>query len=90
MRRAQEEVSAEEFGEWVALFSAEPWGEERADFRAAIVASTVANCHAQGRKQFKAEDFMPRYGKPKRRQSIDEMQSRIMLSCSMNAAIVKG
>lgn len=89
MRQAQEKISAEEFAEWVAYFSAEPWGEERADLRSGIIAATVANCHAQGRKQFKAEDFMPSFGKPKRRQSVEEMKSRIMLSCSMNQSIKK-
>lgn len=90
VREAQQRISAEEFGEWVAFFTAEPWGEERADLRSGIIAATVANCHAQGRKQFKAEDFMPTFGRPKRRQSIEEMQSRIMLACSMNESIKKG
>lgn len=89
MRQAQQLISAEEFAEWVAFFTAEPWGEERADLRSGIIAATVANCHAQGRKQFHAEDFMPTFGKPKRRQAIEEMQSRMMLACSMNQSVKK-
>jgi len=34
--------------EWIAYYELEPWGEDRADVRAAIVASTVYNV-ARGR-----------------------------------------
>ncbi|WP_444541694.1 phage tail assembly protein T [Andreprevotia chitinilytica] len=38
----------------------EPWDEERADLRAGIVASTLANCHrAEGIDPFTPLDFMP-------------------------------
>lgn len=36
-------MTGEEFGLWAALYRIDPWSEERADLRAAIVASTVAN-----------------------------------------------
>lgn len=40
----------------------EPFGEERADLRAGIIASTVANVH-RSRKQrpMKPSDFMPKF-----------------------------
>jgi hypothetical protein len=52
--------------EWAAYFALEPFGEERADLRSAIVASTVANAN-RGRKTpaFKASDFMPKFTRPK-------------------------
>lgn len=39
----------------------EPFGERRADLRAAIVATTVANANrGKNQRPFKVEDFMPR------------------------------
>jgi hypothetical protein len=51
--------------EWAAYFDVEPWGEERADLRAGIIASTVANVNRGRRKPFKPSDFMPEFTKPK-------------------------
>lgn len=51
-----------ELGEWAALWSVSPWGESRADLRAGIVASTVANVHRDLKRRptpFKPLDFMP-------------------------------
>lgn len=59
--------------QWVAYFGLEPFGEERADLRAGIVSSVVANCNrAKGGKAFEPKDFMPKFGKRKRatRQSM--------------------
>ncbi len=47
--------------EWIAYNQLEPIGEERADLRAGIIASTVANVHRGKRKAFKASDFMPKF-----------------------------
>lgn len=52
-------VDSRELTEWVAFHNLHPWGEERADLRAGIVASTVANCHST-KGTFKPSDFMPR------------------------------
>jgi len=43
----------------------EPFGEDRADFRSAIVASTVANAFRdpKKRKPYKPDDFMPKFGR---------------------------
>ena len=48
----------------MALYRLEPWGEERADLRAGIVASTVANAMMRkpDRTPFVPNDFMA-YGK---------------------------
>jgi len=55
--------------EWQEYAILEPFGETRADLRAAIIASTVANVH-RGKKQrpFKLADFMPKFGKEAERQ----------------------
>jgi hypothetical protein len=58
------ELSSRQLAEWLAFFRLEPWGEERADLRAGIVASTVANVHRDGkkrRKPYSPEEFMPRF-----------------------------
>jgi hypothetical protein len=54
------EMPARTMAEWQAYSQVEPWGEERADLRAGIVASTVANVN-RGPKQaaFEPGDFMP-------------------------------
>ena len=38
-----EELDPEEFLDWIAYYKLEPWGEERADWRAMILASESAN-----------------------------------------------
>ncbi len=50
--------------EWIAYAEIEPFGEERADLRAGIVASTMANINRQkGKPAYKPQDFMPKFGK---------------------------
>lgn len=40
-----------------------PWGEERADWRSGIIASTIANRHrGPSEKRYQVSDFMPHYG----------------------------
>lgn len=43
VRRAQEEISSAEFGEWVAYFSLEPFGDRMDDIRMGTIAAAVAN-----------------------------------------------
>ncbi len=59
-------MSSAEYAEWIAFMGLEPIGEVRADLRAGIVASTIANVNRGKRqKPFKPADFMPDFG-PKR------------------------
>lgn len=50
-----------ELGYFAALYRIDPWGEQRADLRAGIVASTMANINRDPKKTppFKATQFMP-------------------------------
>lgn len=60
-------ISSRELAEWMAYYRIEPWGEERDDLRAGIVASTVANTARDPRKRprpFRPRDFMPDFGRP--------------------------
>jgi hypothetical protein len=57
-------ISSLELSEWAAYYELEPWGEERDDLRAGIVASTVANTARNAKKRrrpFKAQEFMPQF-----------------------------
>jgi len=49
------------YREWQTYAAIEPFGDERADLRAGIVACTIANCLARkkGKPAFKPADFMP-------------------------------
>ncbi len=58
-------ISSQEISEWIEYYKLEPFGEERADLRAGIVASTTANASRDRRKRrkpFKPNEFMPRFG----------------------------
>jgi len=56
-------LSYAEFCEWCLYYQIEPWGEDRADLRAGIVASTIANyagkLRAEGADPALPADFMP-------------------------------
>jgi len=66
------EISSKELTEWMAFYSVEPFGEERSDIRAAIIACTCAQIWSK--KKLKVNDFMPKFG-PKPEQSPDQMKS---------------
>jgi hypothetical protein len=57
--------SSRELAEWNAYYGLEPFGEERADLRAGIVAATLANVFREkSAKAYKPVDFMPQFDKP--------------------------
>lgn len=59
-------ITSAELTEWMAFAELEPFGEERDDLRAAIVASTVAevNRNPKKRKQpFTPQDFLPKFSR---------------------------
>lgn len=62
VRELLQRIDSEELTLWHAYYNLEPWGEERADIRAAIVASTTANCFST--KRHKLTDFLPKWEKP--------------------------
>lgn len=60
-------MSSRELSEWMAYATLEPFGEERADLRAGIIASTIANANRDPKhkpKPFAPSDFMPRFFDP--------------------------
>lgn len=70
-------MTAKEFALWQAEYLARPWGEERADLRAGIIASTVANYAGKQRAENAGlavpKDFMPfkREAEPERTEDDD-------------------
>jgi hypothetical protein len=57
-------ISSRELTEWQVYYGLEPFGEERADLRAGIVASVVANSNRDPKRQakpFEPRQFMPRF-----------------------------
>ncbi len=57
-----EEFSSREIAEWWAFASIEPFGEERADLRAGIIASVMAAPYRDRKKRpepYTPLDFMP-------------------------------
>jgi hypothetical protein len=54
------DMSWSELQLWAAYYQLEPWGEERGDLRAGIIASTIANVYRDAsREPFSPLDFMP-------------------------------
>jgi hypothetical protein len=58
----------------MAEYSLDPWGEERADFSRAIIATVIANAHKGKGKAYKVADFMPKFDKQTKRQTPQEMK----------------
>jgi hypothetical protein len=55
-------MTAEEFGEWQALYLIEPWGEYSLYLASGIVASTVANANRKpDTPPYRTIDFMPKF-----------------------------
>lgn len=79
--------------EWQEFAILEPFGEERADLRAGIIASTVANCMARdkGQPAFKPRDFMPQFEKQEQAKSKtpEHYQQALMVTRLFGGKIVR-
>ena len=64
---------------WMAYYRLDPWGQERSDLRAGIVASTIANVYRGKRRPLQPKDFMPHFGaKTPRVQTKEQVLSVLM------------
>lgn len=55
-------MDSRELSEWIAYDQLCPFGEERADLRMGILASTIANVNkSRKRKAYRPQDFMPKF-----------------------------
>ena len=80
MREMLSRIDSRELAEWAAYFELEPWGTEVEDWRAGLIASTVANVNRDPKKQkkpYEVSDFMPKRVPEKKTQAPDE-QARVM------------
>ena len=80
-------MSSHEFTQWVAYYGLDPFGQERADMRAAVVAKTVADMATGSSNPL--DTFLIEYGedKPKKvkaPQSVTSMQQNLL--CAFKAA----
>lgn len=69
--RCMREVDSAEFAEWMAFAAWEPFGPEREDQRAGMIAALIANVNRDSSKRsepYEVEDFFPRYDEEQRRQ----------------------
>ena len=58
-------MDSRELSEWIAWYNFEPFGEERADMRSAIIACVVHNTQCTKKTQMKkVSDFMPKFRPP--------------------------
>lgn len=52
-------IDSRELSEWMAFYKLEPFGEDRADLRMAILAQVCASPYSK--KPVKVEDFIPKF-----------------------------
>lgn len=88
-------ISHRQLIEWMAYYNLNPFGEERADTRAGIVASTVAEVKRNRKKRSKPygpQDFMIDYGKRRRkRQTVaEQLQIAEMLTAAFGGRDLRG
>lgn len=75
-----EQMSSMELSEWMAYYEVEPFGEERADYRSAMIAWVLASVYSKKGHKPKIEDFMPFLDKKRsRQQSPEEIQGVLNL-----------
>jgi len=56
VKKAQKEIDAKEFAEWIAFERTNPSGERRADIRSALICYVIAS--VMGGKKYTMKDFM--------------------------------
>lgn len=83
-------ISSRELSEWMAYAEVEPFGEERADLRSGIIASTVANTARdpkKRRKPYSADEFMPHFlTEQPEDPEIPQWQKQLVIVEMLNAA----
>lgn len=68
-----------ELGAWAALWTINPWGEDRADLRSGVIASVIANVNRDQKRRpspFMPKDFMP-YARAEEQRDTQELSRKI-------------
>jgi beta-mannanase len=83
----QEQMSQAEFLEWAQYLAEIPGGDEWASWRAALVASTVAQAHCGSRaNQFPIKDFMPTPASAKPQHEVTDWRAMKRMITGMGRA----
>ena len=70
-----------QFAEWMSYATLEPFGEERADLRMGIIASTIANANrGKNQKPYGPKDFMPSFEEETEEQASARLQAKAMVA----------
>jgi len=75
VREMENRLSSQELAEWMAYYSIEPFGATRDDYRAGLLAATVANC-AGSKRALQPTDFIHIYTQPKTISYMDRRQKQ--------------
>lgn len=79
--RAQREIGSREFTEWMAFYSVEPFGPERLDLAAGIIAASYYETKRDPKKRskpFTFKDFIPRYAWEDEAESAPEVPQEVL------------
>lgn len=68
-------MDAKELAEWMAYDRLEPFGEQRADLRSAMVCTIMANAWSGKGKRLKVDDFMPKFERQQKKQGWQHMKA---------------
>ena len=71
-----ERMSAEQFCEWRAFYTIDPWGPERADLRSGVECSVMDACHRTKGRVKRPKDYMLNFDGPEERQQQKEQEMR--------------
>lgn len=80
----QARMTFDEFRDWCAFYSMEPWGYEIANWRTGVAAATVANFSGRAKKRLNPSDFMPQ--PPGRSRPMSDKQVRARLAAGIEEA----
>lgn len=71
-------MSAREFAEWIAYSRLDPFGNERGDFRNAMLCQLVDSKMPGKGKKLNVDDFMPKFEKALKNQTQEEIGDTIL------------
>ena len=86
---AQRSIDSREFAEWLAYDRISPIGPERADWRAAMLAATLANVWRGKGAPLAIADFLPVFDKIPRRRDPREMEAEMMAWARRHNEVVR-
>ena len=86
LKQLYKEIDSSELSEWEAYYIIEPWGEQKADVRTGIIASTIANVNrGKNAKAFTYNDFILKSklefehnARQRKKQSSEQLSSVLM------------